>query len=119
MPEDQNALAEPTRDTGDRESEEHSLSVPAEVTLELVEDAIVLVQVAKLASQVIMDVNRPEWLALHVHVPNLERQVVTSEDIPSVPTEPDIRYRRNDFGEERAICGILFLFEFYRMGGNA
>lgn len=49
------------------------LSVPTEVALELVENAIVLVKVAQLASQVIVNVDGPEWLALHVHVPNLQR----------------------------------------------
>lgn len=44
--------------------------------------------------------NRLDGPVLHVDIPDLERQVVSREDVSSIMAKLDIRYRRDDFGEE-------------------
>lgn len=58
--------------------------------LKLVKDAIVLVEVAQFRPDVLVDRNRLHRLVLHVDVPDLQREVVSREDVPSVPAELDV-----------------------------
>ena len=55
----------------------HVRAIPTKGAFEFVEYAVVLVQVAKLAAQMVVYVNRPHWAALHVDIPDLKGQVVT------------------------------------------
>ena len=55
--------------------------------LKLVEDAVVLVQVAQLASKMVVNRNGLQWPVLHVDVPDLEVKIVARQDVPSVMTE--------------------------------
>ena len=81
----------------------NALVVTAPCALELVEYAIVLVQVAELASQVVVYRNGLDRFRLHVDVPDLQGQVVARQDVPPVVAELDVRDRRDDFGEEGAV----------------
>jgi len=47
------------------------LSGSAECTFKLVKDAIVLVQVTQLLTEVFVDVDRLDWLVLHSDIPDL------------------------------------------------
>lgn len=87
-----------------------ALIVPAPRALELVEDAVVLVQITQLPAEVVVDRDRLDRLAVHVDVPDLEREVVAREDVPPVVAELDVRDRRDDLGEERAVR-VFLLFE--------
>jgi hypothetical protein len=49
------------------------LIITTPYTLELIEDAIILVQIAQLPAEVIMDRNSFDWLRFHVDIPDLER----------------------------------------------
>jgi hypothetical protein len=53
------------------------LSGSTECTFKLVKDAIILVQVAQLLTEVFVDVDCLDWLVLHGDIPNLEREVVS------------------------------------------
>ncbi|MCV5127161.1 hypothetical protein OFB58_27705, partial [Escherichia coli] len=55
--------------------------------------------------------NRLDWLPLHVYIPNLDRQVVASKDIPAVMGESNVGEGRYDFREERSGRWVFFLFE--------
>lgn len=68
--------------------------------LKLVEDAVVLVQVAQLASKMVVNRNGLQWPVLHVDVPDLQIEVVARQDVSSIVAELDIRDGRDDFGEE-------------------
>ena len=68
--------------------------------LELVKDAVIFIQIAQLRSQVLVDGDCLDRLGVHVHVPNLERQIVTRENIPTVARELDVGNRRDDLAEE-------------------
>ena len=53
------------------------LSITTECALEFVEDAIVLIQVAQLSAQMIVNLDRPDRSRVHVDVPDLEREVIS------------------------------------------
>lgn len=74
----------------DRRHYGDSLVFPAPNTLELVEDTVVLIQIAKLPPQVVVNWNRLHWLALHVDVPDLEVQVVARQDVSTIVAELDV-----------------------------
>ena len=57
--------------------ERHVRSVPTPRALEFVEDAVVLVQVAEFSAKMVVNGDGPNRSALHVHVPDLQRQVVS------------------------------------------
>lgn len=57
----------------------------------LVEDAIIFIQIAKLPPQMIVNRDSFHRPRVHIDVPNLERQVVPREDVPSIVTELDVR----------------------------
>jgi hypothetical protein len=89
----------------------HALVISTPYTLKLIEDTVVLIQVAKFPAEVIMDGNGLHRARLHVDVPDLEGEIVARQDIPPIVTELDIRYRRYDLREERAGCWILLFLE--------
>ena len=72
---------------GDSSSEEYSLVVTTPHTLELVKDAIVLVEIAQLPAEVVMDRDRFQRSILHVDIPDLEVEVVARQDVSPVSTE--------------------------------
>ena len=53
------------------------LSITAERALKFVEDAIVLIQVAQLSAQVIVNLDRPDRSRVHVDIPDLEREIIS------------------------------------------
>ena len=48
----------------------------------------------------IMNRDRLHRPRVHVDVPDLERQIISREDVPPVVTELDVRDRRDDLGKE-------------------
>ena len=68
---------------------QYVLIIAAPCALELVEDAVILIQVAELAPQMIVDGDGLDRPRLHVDVPDLERKVVTGEDVATVMAELD------------------------------
>jgi hypothetical protein len=77
-----------------------SLSSSAECTFKLVKDAVIFVQVAQLLTEMFVDIDSLDWLVLHGNIPNLERKVITRQDVFAIFGEFDIRDGRNDFGKE-------------------
>ena len=53
------------------------LSGSAESTFKLVKDAIILVQVTQLLTEVFVDIDRLDWFVLHGNIPNLQSEVVS------------------------------------------
>jgi hypothetical protein len=58
---------------------------------------------------VIVDVDGFHRPRLHIDIPYLKREIVPRKDKPTVMTELDIRYGRDDFGEEGPVRRV-FLF---------
>ena len=85
--------------------------VTAPAALELVEDAVGLVERAQLAPQVLVHLVRLHRLGVHVQVPHLHRQVVARDQVATVVAELDVRDAADDLREEAAINRILRLFE--------
>lgn len=75
----------------DRRCCRDSLVFAAPNTFELVEDTVVLVQIAELAPQVVVNWDGLHRLALHVDIPDLEVQVVARQDVPSIVAELHVR----------------------------
>jgi hypothetical protein len=78
-------------------------SVSAKRALKLVKDTIILVQIAQLCPQVLVDRDGLDRLALHGKVPDLEGEVVAREHVFAVPTEFQVRDRADDLGKERLV----------------
>lgn len=91
------------------------LIVGAPAALELVKDAVVLVQDAQLVAQVVMHTVCLHGSVLHVQVPDLDMQVVSGAQVASGVTELDVRYAADDLREEVLCCGILSLFEYFKV----
>lgn len=62
----------------------------------LVKDAVIFVQVAKLAPKMVMNWDGLQRSRLHVDIPDLEGKVVTREDVTTVMAELDVRDGRDD-----------------------
>ena len=69
------------------------LVISAPYAFELVENAVIFVQVTKFASQMVMDWNGLDRSTFHVDIPDLQREIITRENIATVVTELDVRYR--------------------------
>jgi hypothetical protein len=54
-----------------------SLSSTAESTFKFVKDAVVLVQITKLLTKVVVNVDRLDWLVLHGDIPDLESEIIS------------------------------------------
>ena len=54
---------------------------PIPAALELVEDAVVLIEAAQLGAQVLVDGERLDRLRLHVQVPHFYRKIIPSDKI--------------------------------------
>jgi len=78
----------------------YSLSRTTERALELVKDAIVLVKVAQLLLQMLVDVDLPDRLLLVPDVPDLQSQVISRQNLVTVFGKFDVRDGRDDLGEE-------------------
>lgn len=85
--------------------------IPTPRTLKLVEDTVVLIQVAKFPTQMVVDRNRFNRSRLHVDIPYLERHVIAGQNVPSIVTKLDIGDGGNDLGEERPVGWIFFLLK--------
>ncbi|KAI3479668.1 hypothetical protein L1887_58289 [Cichorium endivia] len=90
---------------------QHLLAIGSPQRLELVKDAVVLVQVAQLGAQMVVDGDRLDRLVVHVDVPDLEREVVARQDVASVAAELDVGYAADDLAEERLGRRILLLLK--------
>ena len=62
----------------------HLLAVPAESALKLVEDAVILVQVAQLAPKVVVNVDLLDRCLLVTNIPDLEREVIARENVVAI-----------------------------------
>jgi len=78
----------------------HLLARSTECTLEFVKDAVVLVQVTQLLLQVLVNVDLPHRLLLVPHIPDLERQVISRQDLVAVLGELHVGDGGDDLGEE-------------------
>lgn len=87
------------------------LVVVAPAALELIEDAIILVQRAQLGAQVLMDRVRLDGLRLHVQVPHFNTEVVARQHISTRARKLHIRNTRNNLGKEAPIGWILCFFK--------
>lgn len=74
--------------------------ITREGDLKLVENAVVLICVAESRAEVLVDGDGLDWLTFHVDVPDLDREVVTREDVAAVMTETDVGDGRDNFREE-------------------
>lgn len=74
--------------------------VAREGDFELVEDGIVLVRIAEAGPEVLVDGDGFDWLALHVDVPDFDRQVVAREDVAAVVGEAYVGDGGDDLTEE-------------------
>jgi len=87
-----------------------------EIAFEFVEDAIVFVEIAQLGAEIVVDADGLDRLRLHVQIPDLEREIVTRQDVSAVSAEFDVRNRGDDLREEGFGAGILFLLENFGGG---
>ena len=94
----------------------HDLRVVARPgALELVEDAIVLVERAQFAAQILVHLVRLHRLVLHVYVPDFHGQVVARHEIPSAVAELHVRDAGDDLGEKATVRRVLRLLEQFRV----
>ena len=63
----------------------------------------------------LVDRNCLDRLALHIHVPDLDGEVVAGENVTTVVGEAHVGDGGDDFGEEGAGGGVFFLFEFCKL----
>lgn len=87
------------------------LVVTAHNALELVKDAVVLVQVAQLGPQLVVYVDGLHRTIVHVDVPQFEGQIVAGENVSPVVAKLDVRDGLDDLGEERSVGLILGFLE--------
>lgn len=88
-----------------------ALVVARPEALKLVKNTVVLVQVAELPAKVIMNWDCLYRPALHIDIPNLKGKIVARKDVSSITRELDVGDRGDNFGEEGAVCRVLFFFE--------
>ena len=88
------------------------LRIAGEDDLEFVEDTVVLVCIAQSWSEVLVNIYCLHWLPFHVHVPDLDSEVVTREDVAAIVREADVRDGGDDFGKERSGLWVFLLLEF-------
>lgn len=60
----------------------------------------------------IVNVDSLHGSTIHVHVPDLEAQVITRQNVPPVSAELDVGNRRDNLRKERSVGRILFFLEF-------
>lgn len=87
-------------------------AITTEDDLELVEDAVVFVGIAKARPEVFVNWDGLHGLSFHVHIPDLYCEVIAREDISTVVGKSYVRDGGDYFGEERAGGGVFFLLEF-------
>ena len=93
------------------------IAVARHGALKLVKDAVVLVEVAELGAEIVVNANGAHRLAFHVHVPELEREIVARNDVAAGrAAKLDVADRRNDLAEERLLRRILGLFKRLGLG---
>mmetsp|Transcript_5587 Transcript_5587/g.20236 ORF Transcript_5587/g.20236 Transcript_5587/m.20236 type:complete len:253 (-) Transcript_5587:1021-1779(-) len=75
-------------------------AVAREAALKLIEDRVALVQVAELRPQMLVHLERRHRLALHVDVPQFQREVISREKVSTVARKFNVRDARDDLREE-------------------
>jgi len=88
---------------------------PVPAALELVEDAVVLIEAAQLGAQVLVDGERLDRLRLHVQVPHFHRKIIPRYHVATRVGELDVRDGGDDFREEGSVGRVLGLFEHLRV----
>lgn len=76
------------------------LAISTEHHLKLVKDAVVFVRIAQTRAQVLVDWYRLDGLSFHVHVPDLDRQIISRKNVPAIMGEADVGNGGDDFGEK-------------------
>ena len=92
-----------------------SLGRAAPAALELVEDAVVLVERAEARAEVVVHGEGADGVRLHVHVPHLHVQVVPRQDVAPRRVEVHVRDGDDHLGEEGFVGGVLRLLEPLRV----
>ena len=92
-----------------------SLGRAAPAALELVEDAVVLVERAEARAEVVVYGEGADGVRLHVHVPHLHVQVVPRQDVAPRRVEVHVRDGDDHLGEEGLVGGVLRLLEPLRV----
>ena len=90
------------------------LCVSGEGHFELVKDAVVLVGVAESGSEVLVNGDCLHWLTFHVHVPDLDSEIIAGKDVTTIMTEADVRNGRDNLREEGTGGWVLLLLKFYK-----
>jgi len=91
------------------------LIVAGPSAFELVEDAIVLVERAQFAAQILVNLVRFHRLVFHVDVPDFDGKVVARHEIASAVAELDVGDAGDDLGEEAAVRRVFRLLEQFRV----
>mmetsp|Transcript_68581 Transcript_68581/g.161220 ORF Transcript_68581/g.161220 Transcript_68581/m.161220 type:complete len:236 (+) Transcript_68581:111-818(+) len=92
-------------------SRDEARSIAVEVALEFVKNGVVLIEVAKARPKLFMDVDGLDGASLHVDVPELERHVISRQNVSTILRELDVRNGRDDLREKRAFRRVFLLFE--------
>jgi hypothetical protein len=74
---------------------------------EFVKNAVILIIVAKLAFQRLVESDGVQGLVGHLDIPNLDSHIVSDDDLAAIQGALDIRDRRNDFCEKVVGLGRL------------
>ena len=64
--------------------------IAAPCTLELVEDAVVLVQSTQFTAQIVVNWQRFNRPRLHVHIPDFHRQIIPCHHVPTTMAEANV-----------------------------
>lgn len=83
------------------------VAVPA--ALELVEDAVVLVQRAQLRAEVLVHRVRLDRLRLHVQIPHLNTQIVAGNHVPAGVAKLHVTDRADNLAEEALVRDVHIL----------
>lgn len=90
---------------------QNGLVVVAPAALELVEDAVVLVEGTQLGAEVLVHWVRLDGLRLHVQVPHFDTEVVARQHVPTRARKLDVRDARDDLRKEAAVRRVFRFFK--------
>src|SRR3989338_8573245 len=65
-------------------------AIGREGTFELIEDAVIFIQITEFRAEVIMDLDGADRMTIHVDVPDLESEVITRQNVTSIGRELDV-----------------------------
>ena len=83
-------------------------AVVVDATLEFVENGVILVQIAQFGTETLSNVDDCHGCLFHVQIPQLQGEVVSREEVPTVSTKFDIADAGYDFGEETFLLRWLW-----------